>query len=118
MQPQGCQAVSKERQDSGLHEASEPGNPISMVKRNPNSPSGEPKIHNRIAVLRAERNLSRQTLALILGINYQTVGYLERGDYTPSLDLAFKLAEYFQLPIEAIFSRTPFEPLSQQVYQK
>lgn len=61
-------------------------------------------IHNRIAVLRTERELSRHELASAIGVNYQTVGYLERGDYRPSLELAFRLAEFFRLPIEAIFS--------------
>jgi putative transcriptional regulator len=75
-------------------------------------------IHNRLAVLRAERNLSRQDLADAVGINFQTIGYLERGDYNPSLELAFKLSEFFDLPIEAIFSRTPFQPLSSAVYRK
>jgi putative transcriptional regulator len=74
------------------------------------------QLHNRIAVLRAERGLSRQALADALGINYQTVGYLERGDYNPSLELAFRISELFRLPVEAIFSRTPFKPLSEQVY--
>jgi putative transcriptional regulator len=77
-----------------------------------------PPIRNRITVLRAERGLSRQQLAEALGINYQTVGYLERGDYNPSLDLAFRIAEYFALPIEAIFSRQPFAPMSSQLYRK
>ena len=76
----------------------------------------EPKIYNRLAVLRAERGLSRQALAQALAINYQTVGYLERGEYNPSLELAFLLSEFFDLPIEAIFSRQPFKPLSNEVY--
>jgi putative transcriptional regulator len=77
-----------------------------------------PPIQNRIAVLRAERGLSRQQLADALGINYQTIGYLERGDYNPSLELAFRIAEYFGLPLEAIFSRQPFAPMSSQLYGK
>jgi putative transcriptional regulator len=75
-------------------------------------------LHNRIAVLRAERNLSRYDLADALDINFQTVGYLERGDFNPSLELAFKISEYFGLPIEAIFSRKPFRPLSEEIYGK
>jgi DNA-binding XRE family transcriptional regulator len=71
-----------------------------------------------VAVLRAERSLSRQDLADALGINYQTVGYLERGDYNPSLELAFRISEFFKLPIEAIFSREPLKPLSEEVYGK
>ncbi|HEV2033431.1 MAG TPA: helix-turn-helix transcriptional regulator [Candidatus Dormibacteraeota bacterium] len=77
-----------------------------------------PPIQNRITVLRAERGLSRQQLADALGINVQTVGYLERGDYNPSLELAFRIAEYFELPIEAVFSRQPFAPMSSQLYGK
>jgi putative transcriptional regulator len=77
-----------------------------------------PLIQNRITVLRAERGLSRQQLAEALGINYQTVGYLERGEYNPSLELAFRIAEYFALPLEAVFSRQPFEPMSIQLYGK
>lgn len=73
-------------------------------------------IYNRIAVLRTERSLSRQTLAREIGVNPQTIGFLERGDYIPSLDLAFKLSRFFKLPIEAIFSSEPFRPLSEQVY--
>lgn len=74
----------------------------------------QPPLFTRLAVLRAERSLSRQELAEAIGVNYQTIGYLERGDYSPSLDLAFRLAEFFDLPIEAIFAREPFPPMSRQ----
>jgi DNA-binding XRE family transcriptional regulator len=76
----------------------------------------ENELHNRIAVLRAERNLSRQDLADAVGVNVQTIGFLERGDYSPSLTLALDLSEYFGLPVEAIFSRKPLRPLSETVY--
>jgi putative transcriptional regulator len=76
----------------------------------------EPALHNRLTVLRAERGLSRQALADALSVNYQTIGYLERGEYNPSLDLALRAAEYFGLPVEAIFSRQPFPPMSSQLY--
>jgi putative transcriptional regulator len=74
-------------------------------------------IHNRIVVLRAERKLSRAQLAASVGVNPQTIGFLERGDYTPSLDLAFKICRFFNLPMEAVFSPDPFRPLSEQVYE-
>jgi DNA-binding XRE family transcriptional regulator len=77
---------------------------------------GEHRLYNRIGVLRVERGLSRQDLADAVGVNYQTIGYLERGDYNPSLELAFRVSEYFGLPIEAIFARKPFRPLSEEVY--
>ncbi len=76
----------------------------------------EPVVHNRLAVLRAERGLSRQELAEALRVNYQTIGYLERGEYNPSLDLAMRVAELFGLPVEAVFSRSPFRPMSEQLY--
>jgi DNA-binding XRE family transcriptional regulator len=65
-------------------------------------------IHNRIAMLRVERGISRRQLAEALGVHYQTVGYLERGEYSPSLYLALRIAEYFGVPVEVIFSTTPF----------
>ena len=74
-------------------------------------------MHNRLAVLRAERGLSRSELADLIDVNPQTVGSLERRDHYPSLDLAMQLAEVFGLPLEALFSRTPFAPLSEQVYR-
>ncbi|MFC5184702.1 helix-turn-helix transcriptional regulator [Actinomadura harenae] len=65
-------------------------------------------VHNRIAVLRAERGVSRRELATALGVHYQTVGYLERGEYSPSLHLALQIAEHFQVPVEVVFSLKPF----------
>lgn len=69
------------------------------------------QIHNRINLLRAERGLSRKALAEAVGVNYQTIGYLERGDYNPSLELALRLSDYFGAPVEAIFSLEPFPSL-------
>jgi DNA-binding XRE family transcriptional regulator len=65
-------------------------------------------VFNRIAMLRAERGISRRELADELGVHYQTIGYLERGEYSPSLYLALKIAEYFDVPLEVVFSMTPF----------
>jgi len=73
------------------------------------------KLYNRIAVLRRERGVSRKELAETIGVNFQTVGYLEREEYNPSLDLAFRIGEFFQLPIDWIFSTEPMKPLSQQI---
>jgi putative transcriptional regulator len=68
-------------------------------------------VHNRISMLRAERGISRRQLAEALGVHYQTVGYLERGEYSPSLYLALRIADYFEVPVEAVFSVTPFPRL-------
>ena len=71
----------------------------------------EEPVHNRIQMLRAERGMSRQQLAEALGVHYQTIGYLERGEYSPSLFLALRIAALFQLPVDAIFSLQPFPVL-------
>ena len=69
------------------------------------------EVYNRIAMLRAERGVSRRQLADALGVHYQTVGYIERGEYAPSLHLALRIARFFDLPVEAIFSLDAFGPL-------
>src|SRR5262245_44755459 len=69
-----------------------------MQKESAGLQSENIRIYNRLAVLRAERGLSRQALAQAVGVNYQTIGFLERGDYNPSLTLAFALSEYFGVP--------------------
>jgi DNA-binding XRE family transcriptional regulator len=71
-------------------------------------------VHNRIAMLRAERGISRRQLSEALGVHYQTIGYLERGEYSPSLYLALKIAEYFDVPLEVVFSTEPFARLGSE----
>ena len=85
---------------------------MSPVRRGESLP-----IHNRLGVLRAERRMTRAQLAELVDVNPQTVGALERGDHFPSLDLAFRICDVFGLPVEAVFSRTPFEPLSAELYR-
>ena len=74
------------------------------------APSNE-IVHNRIAMLRAERGISRRDLADALAVHYQTIGYLERGEYSPSLHLALKIAQFFDVPTEVVFSLTQFPRL-------
>lgn len=83
-----------------------------MVAKRP----AEGKLYNRLAALRAERGMSRAELAAAIGIHPQSVGFIERGDYGPSLELALKAAQVFGLPVEAIFSLSPLPSLSAQVY--
>ncbi|WP_349290419.1 MULTISPECIES: helix-turn-helix transcriptional regulator [unclassified Sphingomonas] len=71
-----------------------------------------PQIHNRIALFRAERGMSRRELAETVGVNPQTIGYLERGDYSPSLELGMKIAAVFDAPVELLFSFAPFESVA------
>lgn len=71
-------------------------------------------VYNRIPMLRAERGISRKDLATALGVHYQTVGYLERGEYSPSLFLALRIAEFFEVPVEVVFSLHPFARLGSE----
>ena len=59
---------------------------------------------NRLKVLRAERDWSQQNLADRLAVSRQSVNAIETGKYDPSLPLAFRIAELFELTIEAIFA--------------
>jgi putative transcriptional regulator len=68
-------------------------------------------IYNRLHLFRTAHKLSREKLAQDLGVNFQTIGYLERGEYNPSLELALKIAQYFQTPLEQIFSLQEFESI-------
>ncbi|QNO37995.1 helix-turn-helix transcriptional regulator [Protaetiibacter sp. SSC-01] len=71
-------------------------------------------VYNRIATLRADRGVTRRELAEALAVHYQTVGYLERGEYSPSLHLALQIARYFDVPLEFVFSLDPFTPLGSE----
>ena len=62
-------------------------------------------VKNRLRVLRAERGWSQQDLADRLEVSRQSVNAIETGKYDPSLPLAFRIADLFGMPIEAIFLR-------------
>jgi putative transcriptional regulator len=64
-------------------------------------------------MFRVDAGLSRRDLAKSVGANPQTIGFLERGDYKPSLELALAICEVFDVPVEMVFSFEPFPSLSQ-----
>ena len=68
----------------------------------------ETPVFNRVESLRGQRGLSRQQLADLVGVHYHTIGYLERGEYSPSLGLALRISEALESPITDIFSLIPF----------
>lgn len=70
----------------------------------------EEPLFNRIEAARVARGLSRQALADAVAVHYQTIGYLERGEYNPSLTLALRLAEVLGLSVQELFSVRPFDP--------
>ncbi|NCB42065.1 MAG: transcriptional regulator [Clostridia bacterium] len=58
---------------------------------------------NKLEQLRKERNIKQEVLASELQVSRQTIGSLENGRYNPSILLAFKIANYFNLKVEEIF---------------
>ena len=60
-------------------------------------------MENRLRLLRAQRNWSQQDLGQRLEVSRQSINAIETGKYDPSLPLAFRIAERFDLPIEEIF---------------
>lgn len=67
----------------------------------------EEPVYNRIEEVRTELGLSRQELADKVGVHYQTIGYLERGEYSPSLVLALRIAHVLGESIADLFSLSP-----------
>ena len=78
----------------------------------------EIEFHNRLKLLRAERSISRKELAEAVGVHPQTIGYIERRQYNLSLALAFRLATFFGLSLDAVFSPDPFELLGNDILSK
>ena len=72
------------------------------------SKAEEHAIFSRLEEWRLERGLSRQELADEVSVHYQTIGYLERGEYSPSLALALQIAAVLDVPLEELFSLQPF----------
>lgn len=68
----------------------------------------ETPVHNRLEEVREARGLTRTELAEAADVHYQTIGYIERGEYSPSLSLALTLARVLKADVEDIFGLTPF----------
>ncbi|MFB4159108.1 helix-turn-helix transcriptional regulator [Geomicrobium sp. JSM 1781026] len=62
------------------------------------------KIRNRVKDLRARDQFTQGDLAQAVGVTRQTIVALEKDNYTPSLILAMRIAEVFELPVEQIFT--------------
>lgn len=71
------------------------------MSRNPEEP-----VFNQIEHFRTSMGLSRQQLADRVGVHYQTIGYLERGEYSPSLVLALRIANALNKEVSELFSLT------------
>lgn len=71
---------------------------MSRPPKNENAP-----VANRLEQARSDQGLSRGELADMVGVHYQTMGYLERGEYNPSLELALKISRALNVRLEEIF---------------
>ena len=60
-------------------------------------------METKLKVYRAMRDITQEELAKAVGVSRQTVIAIERGNYNPSLELAFKIARHFGVKIEDIF---------------
>jgi putative transcriptional regulator len=69
---------------------------------------GKSSIHNKIRKLRFHHDeMTQQELADKVGVSRQTIVAIEKGNYSPSLELAFKIARVFHTPLEEIFTYEP-----------
>ena len=73
------------------------------------SSNPEEPVYNRIEVFRTNLGITRQELADKVGVHYQTIGYLEREEYSPSLALALRISEALDTPVSQLFSLSQFK---------
>ena len=72
-------------------------------------------IYNTVAEFRKEKDITQQDLADAIGVTRQTIISLEKGNYTPSLTLAFKIANFFKTDIHKVFTYYESKPISGNV---
>ena len=79
----------------------------------PESDKDKPEIHNRITTLRREAGVSRKEMADAVRINENTLSVIERGEREPRVRVAWRIADYFDLPLKAVFADGPVTPLAE-----
>lgn len=60
-------------------------------------------LYNRLKEYRAKINVNQHEMGKLVGVSRQTISQIERGDYSPSVTLALKIAQVFDVPVEEIF---------------
>lgn len=60
-------------------------------------------LHNRLKEYRAKINVNQQEMGALAGVSRQTISQIERGDYSPSVTLALKIAKVFEASVDDIF---------------
>ena len=66
-------------------------------------------LYNRLKEYRAKINVNQHEMGKLVGVSRQTISQIERGDYSPSVSLALKIAKVFDAKVEDIFSYTDDE---------
>ena len=61
-------------------------------------------LYNHLKEYRAKINVNQHEMGQLVGVSRQTISQIERGDYSPSVTLALKIAKVFEVPVEAIFT--------------
>jgi len=75
----------------------------------------ERQINNNIRTLRFHHDeMTQQQLAEAVGVTRQTIVAIEKGKYSPSLELAFRIALAFGLPLQDVFSYDPMDDKGQE----
>ncbi len=62
------------------------------------------QVRNILSDFRVKKPLTQEELAKVLGVTRQTIIAIEKGNYTPSVLLALKIAKFFKKPVESIFT--------------
>ena len=60
-------------------------------------------LYNKLKEYRAKIDVNQQEMGQLVGVSRQTISQIERGDYSPSVTLALKIAQIFGVPVEEIF---------------
>lgn len=60
-------------------------------------------LYNHLKEYRAKINVNQQEMGKLVGVSRQTISQIERGDYSPSVTLALKIAKVFEVSVEDIF---------------
>lgn len=60
-------------------------------------------LYNHLKEYRAKIDVNQQEMGKLVGVSRQTISQIERGDYSPSVTLALKIAKVFDVPVEDIF---------------
>ncbi|MCF4099877.1 helix-turn-helix transcriptional regulator [Maritalea mediterranea] len=74
--------------------------------------------YNRVKMLRVERGLSRQELAEKINVHPQTIGYIERQQFNPTIELALNLSKALGVGLDAMFSAEPFELVDESALRR